>query len=196
MIVADASASSSAAAGNCGPDDNADDCTELTAFAASTNVAQVSNWTMDGKTSICDWEGVECASSVYLGRPSQIKINSKGVKGFLPTEIGLLNGLIQLDLWDNSLSGTVPTTIGNLNPDELVGIYMGDNWGLTGPIPEEISKLTDLADLDLYDTALTKMPSVICDMLAAGKMTDCHLQNVPFACPLPPCASKCSATCK
>ena len=39
------------------------------------------------------------------------------------------------------------------------------------------------------------MPSSICD-LVAGKLDDCELQQVPFACPLPACGGACKAACK
>ena len=38
---------------------------------------------------------------------------NKGVSGYIPTELGLLDGLASLIVSDNTLSGTLPTQLGN-----------------------------------------------------------------------------------
>ena len=49
----------------------------------------------------------------------------------------------------------------------------------------------------LYNNSLNgTMPSAICNLIIVGQLNDCQLQNISFVCPLPPCASKCGATCK
>ena len=73
-------------------------------------------------------------------------------------------------LYENSLSGTIPTEVGLLT--SMTGLGLGDN-SLSGT-----------------------MPSDICSLIIVGELSDCHLQDISFACPLPPCASKCAATCK
>ena len=58
-----------------------------------------------------------------------------------------------LDLRGNGLKGFLPPVLGNLaHPSDL---RLGDNE-LTGPIPEELSKLEQLAGLDLSSNKLTR----------------------------------------
>ena len=66
---------------------------------------------MDGNTSMCSWEGVNCTSA---GRVSRLALSGL-LEGTLPSEVGQLAGLTYLHLDDiyylrrhNSLSGTLP----------------------------------------------------------------------------------------
>ena len=45
--------------------------------------------------------------------PSSLNLWNKGVSGYIPTELGLLDGLASLIVSDNTLSGTLPTQVGN-----------------------------------------------------------------------------------
>ena len=69
--------------------------------------------------------------------------------GTIPTAIGQLNpqGLKFLDLDENTLEGTVPTEMGRLV--KLERLYLNRNFGLSGTIPSEIGGLTNVRILDL-----------------------------------------------
>ena len=61
----------------------------------------------------------------------------------------LLANLRELDLSINSLTGSIPTALGNLN--NLEKVYIADNYGLTGCIP---LGWTDVADNDFEYSGL------------------------------------------
>ncbi len=56
------------------------------------------------------------------------------------------NRVYQVNLWDNGLSGTIPSEIGFLNGMAEFSLGMSD---LEGPIPESIGQLSELAVLNL-----------------------------------------------
>jgi len=202
---------------NCGPSDNADDCTGLVAFAhATANSTYPLPWKMDGTTSLCTWYGVTCDDK---GRATNLELAGEGLSGIFPTEVGLLTSMQVFELYENKLSGTLPTQVARLTA--LQELPLADNH-LSGTIPTEVGLLTALTHLDLsfndwhstlpaevgrlteldrlyaYTNAGVSgtMPSSICPLTTKGKLGDCELQQVPFACPLPACADACKAVCK
>lgn len=87
--------------------------------------------------------------------------------GTLPTELGLLTDLIELNLSGNDVldqnngnnfSGTLPTEIGHLTKLRLLNLYNPakvDHAGLTGTIPTKLGNLSSLTELNLYSNDLT-----------------------------------------
>ena len=59
---------------------------------------------------------------------------------------------MNLSLWDNQLSGTIPTEIGSLTNLRYLGLSRNQ---LTGAIPAEIGNLTNLVELSLWDNQLS-----------------------------------------
>ena len=100
--------------GWCAPTDNAVDCAALVAFYNATG--RTLDWKIDGNTSMCSWEGVGCSSA---GRVSQLVLYGIDLEGTLPSEVGQLSGLTNLDLSVNSLSGTVPSALCNIDECDL-----------------------------------------------------------------------------
>ena len=72
-----------------------------------------------------------------------------GLWGTLPTEVGLLTQLTNLDLGITSLEGTIPTELGNLSALTFLQLH---STGITGTIPTELGLLTALSTLALYDS--------------------------------------------
>jgi hypothetical protein len=64
--------------------------------------------------------------------------------GTVPTEIGLMTSLTELNLENNNLEGTMPTEIGNLKNLEI--LVFGNNE-MTGSIPSQIASLLNLTTL-------------------------------------------------
>ncbi|KDO55290.1 hypothetical protein CISIN_1g004642mg [Citrus sinensis] len=98
----------------------------------------------------CNWVGITCD---YEGRITDIDLLNSNIKG----ELGRLNfscfpNLKSLDLWNNSLSGSIPPQIGSLS--KLKCLYLHGN-NLTGIIPKEIGSLRNLRGLFLYSNKLS-----------------------------------------
>jgi len=81
-----------------------------------------------------------------LGNRSSFVFTGKeyNFTGTVPTEIGLMTALTELNLENNNLEGTIPTEIGNLKNLEIL---VFDNNEMTGSIPSEIASLSNLTTL-------------------------------------------------
>ena len=87
----------------------------------------------------------------------------------------------ELDLYNNQLTGPIPSEIGNLT--NLTYLNLGDNQ-LIGEIPGEIGSLTNLTYLGLSSNQLTgEIPSEICNQ---GDTTP-SLHNNQLCPPYPEC---------
>ncbi|XP_047095928.1 probable leucine-rich repeat receptor-like protein kinase At1g35710 isoform X2 [Lolium rigidum] len=123
---------------------------------------QLESWTKE--TSPCNWTGVKCNTMLPRGRDSALVVSEIWLSW------GLLNGtldrlnfgdfshLMYLGLNHNSLSGSIPSSIGRLA--ELVYLDLSYN-DLSGSIPRFIG-LRHLVHLDLMDNAISgRIPSNI-----------------------------------
>ena len=129
------------------------------------------NWSAD--TPIVEWQGV--SSEQGEGRVVSIYLKGHGLAGSIPAgfngldaltklqlhsndltgeipDLSDLDNLIWLILQNNSLSGSLPMTLGDM--DSLDFLYLRDN-DLSGDIPTELTHATDLRRVDLRDNALT-----------------------------------------
>ena len=121
-----------------------------------------------------------------------------------------------LDLSHNSLSGTIPTKLGDLS--ELVELYLNDN-SLTGGIPSALGRLDNLGtiELEFYHSLATLQPhQLTLQLVTAETMTldgniiqgsvpakVCALRNVrlhelvtdcaAIQCKIPECCTSCRA---
>ncbi|MDD9948190.1 MAG: Ig-like domain-containing protein [candidate division Zixibacteria bacterium] len=91
-----------------------------------------------------------------LTRLTYLSVVGNQLFGPIPPELGNLGRLIHLDLDDNGLSGQIPPEFGNLI--NLQYLLFSDNPDLTGPLPEEMTRLTNLKVLDLWGTSLCVPP--------------------------------------
>ncbi|MEO6287404.1 MAG: T9SS type A sorting domain-containing protein [Dyadobacter sp.] len=131
------------------------------------NWAEQSGWSpasLPG-TNPCGWYGVTCEG----GRVTGLSLNSCGLNGNIPAEIGDLNQLKTLILGWTLLAtnarradyytgpyGPIPTEIGNLTNLEHLDLSGGTDeymWGgpmpMTGPLPASLGNLIKLTYLDL-----------------------------------------------
>ena len=84
-----------------------------------------------------------------------------GLTGSIPSEIGNLTNLTELNLYGNQLTGSIPPEIGNLT--NLTYMNLGSNQ-LTGSIPSEIGSLTNLFAFVVGNNQLTGIiPDEICN---------------------------------
>ncbi|KAM7520883.1 hypothetical protein LguiB_019845 [Lonicera macranthoides] len=88
-----------------------------------------------------------------------LELSGNFLVGQIPAELGLLKNLVQLELYYNQLSGYIPEELGNLT--KLRDLDMSVNK-LTGELPDSICQLPNLEVLQLYNNSLTgEIPGVI-----------------------------------
>ncbi|CAN6195575.1 unnamed protein product [Urochloa humidicola] len=101
-----------------------------------------------------DSQGWEFITS--LANCSQLQLlvlGNNSLTGKLPSSIGNLSTTLQaIYLGDNRISGVIPPSIGNLVG--LTLLEMG-NTSISGMIPESIGQLRNLVELGLYNTSLS-----------------------------------------
>jgi len=117
------------------------------------------------------------ASTMMLGRLEELDLHNTHMSGTLPTEIGLLGKLRILylgksrfegqlpselgrlteleELWThrNILNGTLPSDLGNCR--SLKKLYTGYNGNLTGTIPSQLARLSQLKSFSVTNTKVT-----------------------------------------
>merc|ERR1712224_656195 len=72
-----------------------------------------------------------------MGSPNLASFSASncGLSGSIPTEIGMMTGMIQMWLNDNDLTGEIPTEIGNLVTMKILNVQ---NNKLAGEMPLNI----------------------------------------------------------
>ncbi|RZR96056.1 hypothetical protein BHM03_00024996 [Ensete ventricosum] len=91
-------------------------------------------------------KGGEQSFSSILHLVKSIDLSKNSLTGAIPTEIGDLSGLQTLNLSRNSIGGMIPSTIGGMKSLETLDLSFND---LTGAIPQSMSDLTSLNHLNL-----------------------------------------------
>jgi hypothetical protein len=93
--------------------------------------------------------------------------------------------LTGLSLWVNQLTGTIPSSLGNL--EALTRLDLDDNK-LNGTIPSSLGALTGLNELYLFDNQLVgTMPFCNSDQQFENLVVDCMEVNCTYCtgcCPL------------
>jgi Leucine-rich repeat (LRR) protein len=77
--------------------------------------------------------------------------------GTIPTTLGNLNQLTYLGLFANQLTGSIPASLGNLSL--LQRLYLANNQ-LTGDVPSSFTGLTGLLELDVQNNQLVNLPNL------------------------------------
>ncbi|KAK1425618.1 hypothetical protein QVD17_20972 [Tagetes erecta] len=113
--------------------------TAMHALKESLRVPERMGWNGDpcAPTNWDAWEGVTChpnkdesALEIF-----QIDLGSQGLKGYISDKVVLLTNLVSLNLSSNSLSGTLPTGLGQ---SSLKKLDLSNNQ-LSGSIPDSLS---------------------------------------------------------
>ncbi len=81
-----------------------------------------------------------------------LSLSNNTLSGSIPSELGNLSNLGSLWLHVNALSGPIPSELGNLS--KLADLRLHDNTSLTGPLPQSLTRLTNLRHFHFYNTGL------------------------------------------
>jgi len=129
---------------------NEQDSLALVALYNSTNGDQWNNKSGWLEKPVSEWYGV----TIVAGRVLQLNLQQNKLTGSIPPEIGNLSSLIGLDLSSNALSGDIPSEIGKLvNLRSLEILYTSESF--TGSIPTTIGNLVNLQKLVLVSLKLS-----------------------------------------
>jgi Leucine-rich repeat (LRR) protein len=106
------------------------------------------NW-LASSSWYCDWYGVECNEQDEV---ISLQLKRNGVKGTIPPQLGLLTSLRQL-----RLDGVAPSSIDATDAVAKAGFFTETSEGgaLSGGLPTELFRLTNLKYLSLAENALT-----------------------------------------
>lgn len=127
--------------------------TALTSFFTATNGPQWSDlcnngWTWDNQTT-CEWFGITCMNNLV----TSINLANCGLSGTLPSELGQVAYLQDLDVSSNAISGTIPDN-GLLNLTNLQLVYLYNN-NFSGTLPVGWSAMSSLTDVRLFNNSFT-----------------------------------------
>lgn len=96
------------------------------------------------------------------GQLTSLLLGKNNLSHKIPSQLGRLTGLIELDLGHNILPGSIPTTLGNLSM--LTSLDLGTNH-LTGVVPSELGQLDKLMVFRLDHNQLTgRLPSELANL--------------------------------
>ena len=124
------------------------DCNNLLSARDKLAGDAILNWSAD--ISIMDWDGVTVGGR--LQRVIELNLENRQLTGSIPAELGSLNSLEQLTLSLNRLNGPIPAELGRLS--KVHDLNLTSNQ-LTGHIPTQLGSLVNLEDLQLGGNQLT-----------------------------------------
>ncbi len=156
---------------------NASDYAALQALYNSTsgdNWTNTTGWDVSSPTPpsasvVNSWHGV----TVVGNRVTELNLYNNSLSGTLPSELGSLSNLQRLILESNSLSGTLPSELGSLSNLQRLNLY---NNSLSGTLPSELGSLSNLQYLWLYSNSLSGTIPDSINALSADK----RLENPPY----------------
>ncbi|GEM_PF-208128 len=109
---------------------------------------------------ISTWKGV----TIKNGRVSQLDLAGTTLKGVLPPELGNLTAIERLDLSNNELSGSIPSSLSGNFLTKLKYLDLSAN-SFTGSIPAQIGSISTLEKLNLSNNQLEgSIPDKIIDL--------------------------------
>ena len=162
-------------------DDEAPDNPDRSALVALYNSTNGDNWTNDtnwlSDRPLNEWFGVGTDAD---GRVTLLQLGDNALSGTLPSSLGNLTNLELLDLWNNQLSGELPSSLGNLTNLRL--LWLGGN-AFSGSFPSWLVNLTNLQQLQLAGNQFSgALPSWLGTLT---NLQDLRLQNNQFSGSLP-----------
>ena len=140
---------------SCAPEDSLEDrdvLVQLYNALDGENWRNNTNWLTERP--IREWHGVTNDAS---GRVTGLLLESNGLAGEIPKELGILSNLKRLEFGNNQLTGEIPRELGNLSALETLLLNSDSSYagGLSGSIPKELGSLSKLEVLNLRFNLLT-----------------------------------------
>uniref|UniRef100_A0A0E0DGM5 Protein kinase domain-containing protein n=1 Tax=Oryza meridionalis TaxID=40149 RepID=A0A0E0DGM5_9ORYZ len=144
----------------------ADDVSALLAFKKAIfedPLAKLSDWNSKDENP-CGWTGVGC--SPFDSRVVTLDLRANRLDGAIPPEIGNLTSLTELQLSNNSLTGTIPGS----NDSSMVSTNRDGQIGLC--------RLTQLTDMDLsYNYLAGDVPTCFTQIRRLSLVGNCFENN-------------------
>jgi hypothetical protein len=104
----------------------------------------------------CAWAGVACSADGGGGGSFRVVtgvvLGENNLQGALPSEVGALSSLEELDVFDNAIGGTVPAAVGSLPAFRLLDV---EKNVLTGPAFVDLSEAASIESYRVSFNALT-----------------------------------------
>ena len=127
--------------------------TDRAALVALYNTTGGANWTDNrdwlSNAPMVEWYGVTTDAS---GRVIELNLDSNQLTGTIPSSLGNLSELTNLSLHRNQLTGSLPSSLGGLSKLEVLSL--GGNQ-FTGQIPSSLGGLSNLTGMYLWGSELT-----------------------------------------
>ncbi len=146
--------------------------TECDALVALYNSTAGSSWTDDtgwlSDLDVCSWHGVTCAS----GHVTQLSLASNSLTGTIPSDLGDLTNLTYLRLDDNSLTGPIPPELGTL---ASVTDLRLDHNGLTSSVGDPIPNLDGLTSVQRLNLSFNSLAGPIPEL--SSSLTNLNLND-------------------
>ena len=79
-------------------------------------------------------------------------LNDNALTGAIPPALGNMRNALRMYLHENDLSGALPPEMSGLT--QLTQLWLGNNAGLSGPLPASLKVLTELEDFNAGGTGL------------------------------------------
>jgi Leucine-rich repeat (LRR) protein len=127
---------------------------------------------------------IDFLSSLVFGTESLYLFENQ-LSGPLPSQIGILSNLKQLVASGNQINGSIPEQIGSLTT--LLDLRLSNN-SITGSIPQSMSGLTSIMRLQLHGNNLTGTAPIGLCLLTTPTYklhdftADCSLKNMEINC--------------
>jgi len=148
--------------------------TECDALVALYNATTGGSWTVStgwlSDPDICpnNWHGVTCAS----GHVTQLSLASNSLTGTIPSDLGDLTNLTYLRLDDNSLTGPIPPELGTL---ASVTDLRLDHNGLTSSVGDPIPGLDGLTSVQRLNLSFNNLAGPIPEL--SSSVTNLNLND-------------------
>ncbi|XP_054811797.1 receptor kinase-like protein Xa21 isoform X4 [Prosopis cineraria] len=115
-------------------------------FSVKDPYNHLANWS--NSSSICNWVGVMC--DAHHVRVMALNLGEMGLKGTLPSKIGNLSFLVELDLHSNNLYGELPKELTQLHKLQILNLSYNE---FNGGIPTWIGSLFMLQHFHLHNNS-------------------------------------------